>query len=245
MGVAVDNVNNLGERRHMSLFTRYGRLTIIVPLLALITACSPAVTTAENQPAEVIQGAEPSDMDSANSNGVNGLSAASPEDTQVAEVSPNISREHAWTEPVIQGKFVSILLPVTMPENHVRFDVPATDGEAGFIGYFKGDEFMVRTVVCSNCGQEGIERELSILICQSCDATFELFADNLSAAGTEDQEGFVSNELFDNTVVMLLDDLLAAYNGSLAGQESLAEISEETRQDSGSSTARPPCCMRR
>ncbi len=227
----------------MTLFKRYRPLIIIVPLLALMTACSPAVTAVENEPAEAIEEAESTNMDSANAEGGNDVPVASPDDTQIAGISPKTSGQHVWTEPVIEGELVSILLPVTMLENHVHFYVPATDGEAGFIGYFVGDEFMVRTTICPDCGEEGIDREFSILVCQSCGATFELFADDLSAAGTGYPEGFVSNELFDNTVVMSLDDLLVAYNRTAEGQDSLYEITEEPGQDSVSSTARPPCCM--
>jgi len=207
---------------------------MLLPLLVLTAACSSAGTAGEPTTAPGVTevpnvGAPLGSTDS-------GEVPASPADEQShVGVSTRTIDGHVWAEPVISDETIGILKSVASMEDHVHFEVPGGNGPLAFVGYFVGPVFLVRPCICPSCGDEAVDwSSAGALACQSCPAVYDAVSGTAKEGGICYPAGLIPNRIMGDTIVMTLNDLVAAYQRVVAGEGALAP-------DGGDGQV-PTCC---
>src|SRR4030042_2851912 len=123
-----------------------------------------------------------------------------------------------WIEPQVAGDTVSIPVREVNNDKIVHFIVAVALGsEMAFMAYEVDGKLNVRANVCPPCRSIGFSLSKDTLVCDTCRTTFKAkTGEGISGACVAYPKAAVTFETSDGKVVMKGNDLLAAYQNTLA-----------------------------
>ena len=121
-----------------------------------------------------------------------------------------------WIEPQVVGDTVSI--PVSKVENNkiVHFKLVTLGGDIAFMAYELGGEVYVRSNICPPCRSVGFSLQKDILVCDTCQTTFEAkTGKGISGACVDFPKAPVPYQIKNGNLVMKGTDLIVAYQNTI------------------------------
>lgn len=219
----------------------YKSILLALPILALATACSSPVTAVEQPPPTPRVTEVPNVSSAPPSNDSTPVGTPTPGGQPQTGVSSRTTPGHVWAEPIIDGGTVTISRTVARMGDHVHFEVPDGDTFASFIGYFVGPAFLVRPCICPTCGDEGVDWGASELTCQSCAAAYDTVTGTSRQGGVCYPAGLIPSRIAVDSITMLQNDLLLAYQRTVAREATMFERATVPGTDGGDGSL-PACC---
>ena len=121
-----------------------------------------------------------------------------------------------WIEPQMVGDTVSI--PVSEVENNkiIHFKFGTQNGDIAFMAYKLGGEVYVRANVCPPCRSIGFSLQKDILVCDTCQTTFEAkTGKGISGACVDFPKAPVPYQIKNDNLAMKGTDLMVAYQNTI------------------------------
>ncbi len=207
---------------------------VVLPLLALVTACSSPVTARESEPTTprvtpIAPAPSPSGAGTPGSPSAPSIDSGAP-----TGLSARTTAEHVWAEPIISGDIVTIQRSVASMSDHVHFEVAAQDASPVFVGYFVGPAFLIRPCICPTCGDEEVDWSGGTLACQACPASYDAVSGTAVGGGVCYPAGLVPHRIVGDSISMSRSDLLNAYERVVAGEGAIPV--------DGGDGSLPACC---
>jgi len=121
-----------------------------------------------------------------------------------------------WVTAWVVGDTVSI--PVNEVENNwnIHFKLNTPDGNRNFMAYIVDGKTSVRANVCPPCRSVGFSLQRDILVCDTCQTTFNAkTGGGIEGACVDYPKASVPYEIIDGNIVMSEANLIAAYQDTL------------------------------
>ena len=139
----------------------------------------------------------------------------------VAACSNNNAQSNApikatWIEPQVVGDTVSI--PVSEVENNkiIHFKFGTQDKDTTFMAYKLSGELYVRANICPPCRSIGFSLQKDILVCDTCQTTFEAkTGKGISGACVDFPKAPVPYQIKNDNLAMKGTDLMVAYQNTI------------------------------
>jgi len=130
-------------------------------------------------------------------------------------VQSNVPIEATWITTQVVGDTVSI--PVREVENNkiVHFRLGTPSGAIAFMAYKVAGKLYVRSNVCPPCRSVGFSLQRDILVCDSCQTTFNAkTGDGIEGACVDFPKASAPYEIKDGNMVMRGSDIVTAYQNT-------------------------------
>jgi hypothetical protein len=117
-----------------------------------------------------------------------------------------------WIDSLVEGDTVSISLAEVEENWNNNFKLEIAEGTLNFMTYILDEELIVRANVCPPCKSVGFSLDDDVLVCDRCATTFDAVnGDGIRGACVDFPKAPVAYEITDASIVMSIDDLVAAY----------------------------------
>ena len=124
--------------------------------------------------------------------------------------------EATWVTAWVVGDTVSIPVSEVEDSKIIHFELSASAGDTAFMAYELGGKMYMRSNVCPPCRSVGFSLQRDILVCDTCQTTFNAKTGvGIEGACVDYPKASVPYEITDGNIVMSEANLIAAYQDTL------------------------------
>jgi hypothetical protein len=124
-----------------------------------------------------------------------------------------------WINATTSGDAVTIPLSAVYDDFDTHFKVQMASGTETFMAYFWNGAVYVRANICPPCRSIGFTLNKDILVCDTCGTTFQAKSGaGIAGACVAYPKASVPYKITDNNIVMNTNDLVNAYQKTVAGK---------------------------
>ena len=126
------------------------------------------------------------------------------------------SIEPTWIQAEVTDNIASISLSEVETNGMSHFTVNTSSGEMDFMAYELSGETYVRASICPPCYSRSFALKGDTLVCDTCGTVFDAeTGSGIEGACVNYPKASVPYEITGNSIIMVVDDLLTAYNNTL------------------------------
>jgi nitrite reductase/ring-hydroxylating ferredoxin subunit len=125
--------------------------------------------------------------------------------------------EPTWIQAEVTDNTASISLSEVEANGMSHFTVNTSSGEMDFMAYELSGETYVRASICPPCYSRSFALKGDTLVCNTCGTVFDAeTGSGIRGACLNYPKASVPYEITGNSILMGVDDLVTAYNNTLA-----------------------------